>query len=219
MGGIGFPIYLSIKIAIVSTVVVIFGGFILSWVLARKQFPLKRLLEVAVNLPLVIPPTVLGYYLLLLFGRQGFMGYWLEKLFGLRFVFNWTGGVIAAVIAALPLFISVMRPILATLDPEIEQAAKVDGATTLQIIQKITLPLISKSLVAGTALAFARSLGEFGATIMLIGNIPGKTQTISIAIYQAVLSGDYGTANQLVLIMTFIAIFIMLLIGKIDYLK
>lgn len=211
------PIYLSLKIASVATVLVILSGLTLSWILARKHFFGKHLAEVMVNLPLVVPPTVLGYYLLLIFGRQGMVGYWLERLTGFRFVFHWTGGVLAAVIVSLPLFINVVRPALASFDPEVENAARVDGATDFQVFVKIILPLIQRSLIAGTALTFARSLGEFGTTLMLIGNIPGKTQTISLAIYQAVLAGDYGTANQLVLLMTGVAVAIMFVVGKLNF--
>ncbi|AZR72111.1 molybdenum ABC transporter permease subunit [Anoxybacter fermentans] len=216
MNQIWFSIYLSFKIAFISTLLVIFIGFWVSWILVRKDFMGKKLIEVLVNLPLLVPPSVLGYYLLLIFGREGLIGYGLEKYLGIRLVFHWTGGIVAAVMVSLPLYINAVRPALATLEQEVEQAAKVDGATDFQVFYKIILPLISKSLIAGIALTFARSLGEFGATLMLIGNIPGKTQTMSLAIYQAVLSGEYGIANQLVFILTFFAILIMLFIGKID---
>jgi molybdate transport system permease protein len=216
LGKIGFPIYLSLKIAIVATILVVCIGLVVSWWMARREFPGKRIVQVLVNLPLVIPPTVLGFYLLLVFGRRGWIGHGLETVFGFRLVFHWSGGVLASVVVALPLFINTVRPAMAALDREVELAAQVDGATPFQVFSRITLPLVSKSLVAGTALSFARALGEFGATLMIIGNIPGKTQTISIAIYQAVLAGEYGVANQLVLLMTFIAVSIMLLIGKIE---
>lgn len=216
MEHIGFPIYLSLKIAIISTGLVIMIGLTLSWILAKYKFPLKKLLQIIINLPLIIPPTVLGYYLLLLFGRRGFIGYWLEKLIGVRLVFHWTGGVLAAVVVSLPLFINSVRPAFSSFEPMIEDAAKVDGATTLQIFLKIILPLIKKSFIAGTALTFARSLGEFGTTLMLIGNIPGKTQTISLGIYQAVLSGEYATANRLVFLMTLIAVGILMMIGRLE---
>lgn len=216
MGNIGFPVFLSLKIAMLATLLVVCIGLLVGWWLARRDFAGKRIIEVLVNLPLVIPPTVLGYYLLLVFGRRGWIGHWLEATFGFRLVFHWSGGVLASVVVALPLFINAVRPALATLDREVELAAQVDGATPFQVFYRITLPLVSKSLVAGTALSFARAMGEFGTTLMLIGNIPGKTQTISIAIYQAVLAGEYGLANQLVLVMTVIAVCIMLLISKME---
>lgn len=215
MEKVSFSIFLSLKIAMISTIIVIITGSAISWLLARFNFPAKRLVEVLVNLPLVIPPSVLGYYLLLIFGRRGFIGYWLERVIGVRLIFHWTGGVLAAVVVSLPLFVNAIRPALANFDREIEGAAKVDGATNCQVFYKIILPLISKSLVAGIALTFARALGEFGTTLMLIGNIPGKTQTISLAIYEAVLSGEYGIANQLVLVMTFVAVGVMFLIGQV----
>ncbi len=216
MNEILFPIYLSFKIALISIILIIVLGLWISWIVTRKEFVGKRLAEILINLPLVIPPSVLGYYLLLLFGRRGWIGFWLERLFGIRLVFHWTGGILAAVVVSLPLFINAVRPALASLDKDVEDAAKMDGATNYQIFSKITLPLISKSLIAGIALSFARALGEFGTTLMLIGNIPGKTQTMSLAIYQAVLSGEYGLANQLVLIMTFLAVGVMVVIGKLD---
>ncbi|MCG8532331.1 MAG: ABC transporter permease subunit, partial [Desulfovibrionales bacterium] len=132
MEQIGFPIYLSLKIALISTGLVIIIGLTLSWILAKYKFPLKKLIEIIFNLPLVIPPTVLGYYLLLIFGRRGCIGYWLEKLIGVRLVFHWTGGVLAAVVVSLPLFINAVRPAFSSFDSKIEDAAKVDGATTLQ---------------------------------------------------------------------------------------
>lgn len=216
MGGIEFPIYLSLKIATLATLLVVCIGLAVSWWLARRDFPGKRILEVMVNLPMVIPPTVLGFYLLLIFGRRGWIGHWLEEFLGIRLVFHWSGGVLAAVVVALPLFINAVRPAIAALERDVEMAAQVDGASPFQIFIRITLPLVSKSFVAGTALSFARALGEFGTTMMLIGNIPGKTQTISIAIYQAVLAGEYGIANQLVLLMTCIAVGIMLLISRME---
>ncbi len=217
MSPVGFPIYLSLKIAIISTCIVFLAGMGISWLLARVRFPGKRLAQVLISLPLIFPPTVLGYYLLLIFGRRGIVGFWLEKSLGIRLVFHWTGGVVAAVVVSLPLFINAVRPALSTLEREIEHAAKVDGATDFQIFYKIILPLIKKSVIAGIGLTFARSLGEFGTTLMLIGNIPGRTQTMSLAIYQAVLSGEYGVANQLVLIMTFLAMAILFMIGQIDH--
>lgn len=119
LGQIGFPIYLSLKIAIVATLFVVFFGLWISWWLARRNFPGKRILEVLVNLPLVIPPTVLGFYLLLIFGRRGPIGHWLESCLGIRLVFHWSGGVLAGVVVGLPLFINAVRPALATLDREV----------------------------------------------------------------------------------------------------
>lgn len=215
MQGIGFSIYLSLKIAIISTLIVIVVGLAMSWILDRV-LTTNKLVVVLINLPLVIPPSVLGYYLLLIFGRQGFIGLWLESWLGVRLVFHWTGGVLAAVIVSLPLFINTIRPALATFDQEVEQAAKMDGANALQIFFKIILPIISKSLVAGIGLAFARALGEFGTTLMLIGNIPGKTQTMSLAIYEAVLAGEYRVANQLVLIMTILAVGVIYFVNSLE---
>lgn len=215
MQSIGFSIFLSLKIAIISTLIVIVVGLAVSWLFDRV-LTTNKLAVVLVNLPLVIPPSVLGYYLLLIFGRQGFIGHWLEDWLGVRFVFHWTGGVLAAVIVSLPLFINTIRPALATFDREVEQAAKMDGANALQIFFKIILPIISKSLVAGIGLAFARALGEFGTTLMLIGNIPGKTQTMSLAIYEAVLAGEYHVANQLVLIMTILAVGVIYFVNSLE---
>lgn len=216
MTEIGFPIYLSFKIALLATLIVLIVGLGLSWLFARARFAGKKLMQIIVNLPLVFPPSVLGYYLLLVFGRQGVVGSWLEEFFNIRLVFHWTGGILAAVVVSLPLFINTVRPAFANLRVEIIQAAKVDGGTNLQIFFKIILPLVRRNFLAGIALVIARSLGEFGTTLLLIGNIPQKTQTMSLAIYQAVLSGNYVRANQLVLIMTLIALGIMFLISQLE---
>lgn len=216
MTEIGFPIYLSVKIALFATLIVLIVGLGLSWLFARARFAGKKLMQIIVNLPLVFPPSVIGYYLLLLFGRQGVVGRWLEEFFHIRLVFHWTGGILAAVVVSLPLFINTVRPAFANLHIEIIQAAKVDGGTNLQIFFKIILPLVKRNLLAGIALVIARSLGEFGTTLLLIGNIPQRTQTMSLAIYQAVLSGNYVRANQLVLIMTLIALGIMFLINQLE---
>lgn len=151
--------------------------------------------------PLVLPPTLLGYYLLLLLGQRGF-GPWIEKIFGFRIVFSVYGAIIAATIAALPLVVQTVQVSVAAISREIEEAGRMDGCTKWDLFWRIDLPLIRRGLLAGGALGFLRALGDFGTTLMVAGNIPGRTQTMSMAIYDAVQANDALRANQLALILT-----------------
>ena len=164
-----------------------------AYLLARVRFPGRSLVEGLTLLPLVLPPTVLGYALLVGLGRRGALGRWLEHL-GHPLVFTWQGAVVAACVASLPLFITQVRVALAGIDPDVVGAARTDGADFGQVLRFILLPLARPGLIAGTTLAFARALGDFGATLMVAGDTPGQTQTMPLAIYDAVLSGDTHTA-------------------------
>jgi molybdate transport system permease protein len=174
---------LSLKIAAVSVAASLPFGFALAWVFARTTFHGKSLLDALVHLPLVLPPVVIGYALLLGFGRRGPLGQWLEETFGLVFAFRWTGAALACAIMGLPLMVRAIRQSLESIDPRLDSAASTLGANRLWVLATVTLPLSLPGIITGALLAFARSLGEFGATITFVSNIPGETQTLPLAIY------------------------------------
>lgn len=209
-----FPLFLTIKVSFFATVLTIAIGLTLAWVMAKKDFWGKGLLDVIIMQPLVIPPTVLGYYLLALFGRSGWLGGVLDSL-GIEIVFTWKGAVVAAFISSLPLFVKPARAALEGVGADLENAARLLGKTEWQVIRTITLPLAWRGILAGAVMAFARATGEFGATLMVAGNIPGVTQTLPIAIYDAVQSGDSSAANLLVLIITLFSFSVLFAAGKI----
>ncbi len=194
------PFWLSLKIASLATILIILVGFPLALGLARFRFPGKGLLSGLLILPLVLPPTVLGFVLLKLLGRQGWLGHWLEAACGLTIVFHWSGAVVAAAVAAFPLFLLPARGALEGVNPAYEDAARLLGRTELSVLRSITIPLAWRGLVAGSVLAFARALGDFGTTLMVAGNIPGLTQTASLAIFDAVNADDPARAGQLALV-------------------
>jgi molybdate transport system permease protein len=197
------PLELSLWISAWAGIAALLIGALLAWLFARVSFRGKWFVEGLTMLPLVLPPTVLGFYLLTALGRRG-IGPLFEQTFGFTLVFSWTGAIVAAAIAALPLVIQTVKPSILALNRETEDAARVDGCTEMQVLRYVTLPLIRGSLTGGGILAFLRALGEFGATLMVAGNIPGRTQTLSMAVYDAVQANDMTTANQLVLILSLI---------------
>ncbi|NOS35409.1 MAG: molybdate ABC transporter permease subunit [Deltaproteobacteria bacterium] len=209
-----FPLYLTFKVSIVATVFSVTIGLFLAWVMAKHDFFGKGLLDAIVMQPLVIPPTVLGYYLLVLLGRSSFLGRFLEDDLGITLVFTWRGAVVAAVVASLPLFVKPARAALEGVDRNIENAARLLGKTEWEVWRTITLPLAWKGIVAGAVLSFARATGEFGATLMVAGNIPGATQTLPIAIYDAVQMGDTRLANTLVLIITLFTLSVLYFVNR-----
>ncbi|UTZ24846.1 molybdate ABC transporter permease subunit [Vibrio campbellii] len=174
---------LSLKVGAYAVVWLIPLGIALAWLLSRKQFIGKSILDSLIHLPLVLPPVVIGYLLLISLGRQGILGSWLYEHFGLVFSFNWKGAVIACIVVALPLMVRSVRLSLDNVDPKLEHAASTLGASPLKVFLTITLPLTIPGIITGTMLSFARSLGEFGATISFVSNIPGETQTIPLAMY------------------------------------
>lgn len=208
-----FPIYLTIKVSLTATSLTVVIGLGIAWVLAKKRFWGKNLLDALLMQPLVIPPTVLGYYLLVTFGRGAWLGRFLEENLGLTLIFTWRGAVLAALATSLPLFIKPARAAMEGVDPHLENAARLLGRSELGVFRAITLPLAWRGVLAGVMMAFARSMGDFGATLMVAGNIPGRTQTVSIAIYDAMQAGDVGVANTLVVIMTVFSISVLLLVG------
>lgn len=204
-----FPLLLSLRVALISTTLVSFAGVGLAWLLARRRFAGREVLDALVTLPLVLPPTVLGYYLLVLLGRQSPLGRALEWATGWQFVFTWRGAVVAASVGALPLMVKTARASLAGVERDMENAARTLGRNEWQVFREVTLPLASRGIVAGAMLAFARSLGDFGATLMVAGNIPGRTQTAAIAIYDATQAGRDDLALTLVLVLS-VAAFLLL---------
>ena len=200
-----FPLWLSLRVAALSTLLVVVAGGALGWLLARRRFFGREALDAVVTLPLVLPPTVLGYYLLVLLGRNGPAGRAYEFLTGSQLVFTWRGAVVAAAVGALPLMVKTARAAVASVDTEYEDAARTLGKSEWQVLRRVTLPLASRGLAAGGVLAFARSLGDFGATLMVAGNIPGRTQTAAIAIYDATQAGRDADAVALVLILSGVA--------------
>ena len=192
-------IWFTVQMALLSTLVMIPPGLALAWLLARWRARARVLLETLVTLPLVLPPVVTGLVLLKLFGRRGPVGGWLADHFGIEIVFTWRAVVMALSVMALPLFVRTVRVAIEDVSPAVEQVARTLGAGEWRVFFTITLPLARRGLIAGTMLGFARALGEFGATIMVAGSIPGQTTTLSVAIYQAVQVGDdmfaYGLAG------------------------
>lgn len=174
---------LSLKVAGFAILWLIPIGICLAWLLAKKQFVGKSIVESIVHLPLVLPPVVIGYLLLVMMGRQGIIGSWLNDVFGIVFSFSWKGAALACVVVALPLMVRSIRLSLETVDSKLEEAAATLGASPLRVFFTITLPLMIPGIITGTMLSFARSLGEFGATISFVSNIPGETQTIPLAMY------------------------------------
>ena len=200
-----FPLLLSFRVALLSTLFVVLIGVGLGWLLARNRFAGREMLDALVTLPLVLPPTVLGYYLLVLLSRNSSTGRFVEWATGAPLVFTWRGAVVAASIGALPLMVKTARAAIASVEVEFENVARTLGKSEWQVFLRVTLPLASRGILAGAMLAFARSLGDFGATLMVAGNIPGRTQTAAIAIYDATQSGRDDVALTLVVILSLVA--------------
>ncbi len=208
------PLLLTLKIAVTATVIVLFAGVACAYVLGRYSFWGSPIIDAICTLPMVMPPTVLGYYLLVAFGRRGWIGAWLEDNLGIQLIFTWQGAVIASASVAFPLVYRAARASLGGVDHHLENAARVLGAGETKVFFHVSLPLAWRGVFAGTMLAFARAMGEFGATLMIAGSIPGKTQTISIAIYEAVQAGQDSVANFLVLLTSIVCVCILAASGK-----
>ncbi|ALX85512.1 molybdenum ABC transporter permease subunit [Achromobacter xylosoxidans] len=207
------PLLLTLKVAGWATLLAAVAGTAAAYGLSRWRWPGRDLLDAVLTLPLVLPPTVLGYYLLVLLGRRGVLGEKLAAL-GIELVFTWQGAVIAASVVAFPLVFKSARAAFENVDPQLESAARVLGVREAGVFFRVTLPLAARGIVAGVLLAFARALGEFGATLMIAGNLPGRTQTLSVAIYEAVQAGDDATANFLVLVTSITCIVVLLAAGR-----
>jgi len=192
---------LTLRVSFLASSIILIVGLALALILARKQFRGKLLLELIITLPLILPPSVLGYYLLVVLGQRNPLIRWLN----ISIIFTWWAAVIAAVVVGLPLMVTAARSAIVGVDSEIENAARMDGASDWQLLAYVTLPMARRGILAGLVLGSARAMGEFGATLMVAGNIPGRTQTMSMAIYDAVQKRDYHHAAMMVLIMTTIA--------------
>jgi molybdate transport system permease protein len=185
-----------------------------AFAIVRLRFRGREVLDAMMTLPMVMPPTVLGYYLLVLVGRRGIVGEWLYDNLGISLVFTWQGAVIAAAVVAFPLVYKAARAALEGVERQYEQAARVLGKAEFEVFLRVTLPLAWRGIVAGAMLAFARAMGEFGATLMVAGSLPGRTQTLSIAVYEAVQAGKDDVANFLVVVTSVVCISILLASGR-----
>jgi molybdate transport system permease protein len=214
MEGAWVALALTLKVAGWATALNLVLGVGVGWLLARKPFPGRDVLDALLTLPMVMPPTVLGYYLLVLIGRRGPIGAWLQSTFGINLIFTWQGAVIAATIVAFPLAFKSARTAFESVEPQYEQAARVLGLGEWAIFLRVTLPLAWRGILAGVLLAFARATGEFGATLMVAGSIPGKTQTLSVAVYEAVQAGQDDVANFLVLVTSITCVTVLLAAGR-----
>jgi molybdate transport system permease protein len=217
MGSINlFPLYLSLKVATIATVLSIIIGIPMGWLLAKKRFPGRRILDSLITLPVVLPPTVLGYYLLITIGRQSPIGQAMEQFFNIILVFTWQAAVIAALLVSIPFLIKSAKAAFQAVDSDIENAARTLGRGELSIFFRVTVPLAWPGILGGIVLTYARALGDFGATLIVAGNIPGRTQTMPIAIYDALVAGDIQTVNFLVLIMTAVVLVILLILNRLE---
>jgi molybdate transport system permease protein len=204
-----FPLWLSLRVAFLSTAMALAAGLWLAYVLANREFRGKEVLDAAVTLPLVLPPTVLGYYLLVVIGRASPFGKLWEGIFGAPLVFTWKAAVLAALLHSLPLLVKSARAAFESVDRRYERAARNLGASEWRLFWRVTIPLARRSVMAAAAVAFARSLGDFGVTLMVAGNIPGRTQTVAVAIYDAVEAGNAQLARVLVLVISVVALVIL----------
>ena len=204
------PVMLTLRVAGLATFFSFFAGVGAAWFVARGPFRGRGIIDALCALPLVLPPTVLGYYLILLVGRRGLMGPWLAEA-GLNLMFSWQGAVVAATVVVFPLIYKAARAALESVDHSLERAARTLGASEWKVFVRVSLPLAWRGIFAGTMLAFARGMGEFGATLMLAGNLPGRTQTLALAIYDAFQSGNDAQATLLVAVTSVLCMSVLLL--------
>ena len=208
------PLWLTLKVALLATLLAGVAGIGLGWWMAQRRFPGHALADAVLMLPMVLPPTVLGYYLIVVVGRNGVLGRYLDQWFGINLMFTWQGAVIAASIVSLPLIYKAARAAFEDADPRMALAARTLGAGELEIFLRISLPLAGRGVAAGLMLAFARAMGEFGATLMIAGNLPGKTQTLSIAVYDAVQAGNDAQALWLTLLISAVCMFVLVVSSR-----
>src|SRR5665213_1558517 len=211
-----FPLWLSLEVAACATGISLILGIWLAWLLANRNFAGKELLDAVTTLPLALPPTVLGYYLLVVIGRASWIGEAWEKITGSPLVFTWRAAVIASTLHAIPLLVKSSRAALESVDHACERAGRSLGAPEWRIFWRVSLPLARRPIAAAAALAFARSMGDFGATLMIAGDIPGRTQTAAIAIFDAVESGNTAVANTLVIVISILTAAVVLLASRLE---
>jgi molybdate transport system permease protein len=209
-----FPLYITLWIATISSLLVFCSGILLAYIFARRDFRGKEFAELIITLPLVLPPTVIGYLLVMLVGRNGFLGHLIFSFLGTGILFTWQAAVIAAYTVSLPLMVRISKAAIEAVDRELEYAAYILGRTEIETALLITLPLAKRGILAGLVLSFARAVGEFGATLMLAGNIPGKTNTMALSIYSAFEAGNNELAQILVLILIIVSLLAISLTGK-----
>lgn len=200
-----YSLKLSLQVALAATALVAVAGIFIAYILAKRDFTGRDLLDILVTLPLVLPPTVTGYYLVVLFGRKGFIGKRIYELTGLSVMFTWHAAVLASFVVALPLMIKTAKAAIESVDGNLINASYTLGHSEAGTAFKVILPLAMKGIIAGVVLSFARAMGEFGATLMVAGNIPGKTDTMPIAIYTSATGGQWGEANVMVVLFTIIS--------------
>lgn len=208
------PLRLTLQVASAATLISLVAGIAAAYILKRYEFPGRNILDAVLTLPLVLPPTVLGYYLLVLIGRRGVIGQFLQEQFGIQLMFTWKGAVIAAAVVSFPLVFKSARAALEGVSGNLENAARTLGCSEISVFLRVSLPLALRGIVAGAMLAFARAMGEFGATLMVAGNLPGKTQTMSLAVYSAVQAGRDDLANTLVLAISIVCVVILFITSK-----
>jgi molybdate transport system permease protein len=209
------PLLLTLKVASLATLFSFVAGVALAKFMAHIRFPGKDWLDAVLTLPLVLPPTVLGYYLIVLLGRKGWLGQFLWESFGISLMFTWQGAVVASAVVSFPLVFKSARASFEAVDHNLEKAARTLGSSELVVFLRVSLPLAWRGMLAGAMLAFARAMGEFGATLMIAGNLPGKTQTLSLAVYAAVQAGNDALATALVLITSIVCVLVLVASGKI----
>ncbi len=212
-----FSLWLSLRVAATATVFAGVVGVVLAYVLAKGRFPGRGLLEAIASVPIVLPPTVLGYYLLVTLGVRSPIGRAWESLFGDTLVFTPTAAIIAATVSATPFVLRAACAAIEAVDPRYEQAARTIGLPEWRVAAQVTLPLARRGLIAGVALGFARALGDFGVTVMLAGNIPGRTQTLPIAVYDAVQSGNDRGASVMSAVLAGIAIVVLVVVNRLSH--
>lgn len=211
-----FPLWLSLRVAAIATLAAVPVGLALAWVLSRHEFRGKRIVEAAVLAPLMFPATVLAFYLLVLFARQSPLGRLWEAAFGTPLLFTWQAAAVAAFIHTTPLLVRGCRDALDRLDPDYERAARSFGAGPWRILWRVALPQIRRPLAAALMLAFGRAMGDFGITLMIAGNVPGKTQTLPLAVYVAATSGEGAKARALVLVISALLVGLMYGAARLD---
>lgn len=215
MSNLTVPLLLTLKVAGVAVTGAFVAGVLLAFLILRYRFRGRELLDAVFTLPLVLPPTVLGYYLIVLVGRRGLIGRWLYETFGISLIFTWQGAAMAAMIVSLPLVYKSARAAFESVDHHLEQAARTLGSNEIGVFLGVTFPLAWRGVLSGTMLGFARAMGEFGATLMVAGNLPGKTQTLSLAVYEAVQAGNGALAGVLVLVTSLTCVLLLVCSGKV----
>jgi molybdate transport system permease protein len=208
------PLWLTLRVAGMATLAAFLVGVNLAFLVARSRFWGREGVDSLATLPLVLPPTVLGYYLIVVIGRQGWLGHWLQETWGVSLIFTWQGAAVAAAVVSLPLIYKSARAAFEGVDPNLENAARTLGLSEAAVFLRVSLPLAWRGILAGAMMAFARAMGEFGATLMVAGNLPGKTQTLSIAVYDAMQAGNDAAATVLVLVISLVCLGILMVSGR-----